>query len=121
MSHVAEDMKELSKIVSELKITNTKAKELRTHKKELESKILEYLESTDQPGLKYHELVVLKSESTIHTRLKKKEKQDSIIKILEENGVEDAEKLYEAVSKAGIGEAQTKAKLKVKTVLPEIF
>ena len=121
MSRVAEDMKELGNIITELKNINMKAKELRGRKKELESTILNYLESVDQPGLKYHELVVLRSESTIHTRLKKKEKQDNIIKTLEEHGVDDAEKVYEALSKAGVGEAQTKSKLRVKTVLPEVF
>ncbi len=121
MAHIQENMKELNTIVAELKVINAKAKELRARKKELDVKILEYLETTNTPGLKYHELVVLKSESTTRTRLKKKEKQENMIKVLEDSGVEDAEKIYKAIIEATVGEESTKPKLRVKNVLPEIF
>jgi cell division septum initiation protein DivIVA len=121
MAHVADDMKELDKIVAELKVLNAKAKDLRTRKKELEGKILEYLEQMDSPGLKFNQLVVLKTDSTTHTRMKKAEKKESIIKALEEQGIQDAEKVYDSICKAGVGEEKTARKLKVKTVLPEVF
>jgi len=119
--NVSESMKELSKLVLELKTMNAKAKDLRSRKKELEANILEYLESSEQPGIKYKELIVLKTETTTHTRLKKKEKQDNMIKVLEENGVEDAQKVYETIAKSLLGEEQTKSKLKVKMSVPEVF
>jgi hypothetical protein len=121
MSRVAEDMRELNQIVNELKIIATKSKELRSRKKELELQILQYLESTDAPGLKFKELVVLKTEHTTRTRLKKKEKQENMFKILEDNGVVEVQKVYDAICKSGIGQEKIAPKLKVKTVLPELF
>lgn len=120
MSHIQEDMKELKAIVSELKITNSRAKQLRERKKELEAKVLGYLETTDMPGLKFHELIVMRSESTTHSRMKKKEKEDSIIKVLEDIGVNDAERVCQAISNATIGEEKIISKLKVKMDFPDI-
>lgn len=119
MSAIQEDMRQLDKIVSELKVINAKAKELRSMKKELEAKILEYLETTSTPGLKLNDLIVVRAESTTHQKLKKKEKQDAIITALEENGINEPETVYKTIIQAMTGEKQSQYKLKVSTAKPE--
>jgi transposase len=59
---IAEVMKEMKEIVSELKKVNSRAKQLRDRKKELEGSIMEYIEETGSPGIKYQDLIILKSE-----------------------------------------------------------
>lgn len=121
MSHIREDMSELQQIVAELKIINAKAKELRNRKKEIEAQILIYLDESDTPGIKFNELIVKRAERVSHIRLKKKEKQENVIKTLEESGVEDAEEVYKAILAAGLGEQETKSKLSIKITVPELF
>lgn len=117
----AADMKELTTIVAELKLTNMKARDLRTRKKELESRILTYLDETDAPGLRYKELVVLRSDSTTHARKNKKDKEESIVKVLEDMGIDDPKKAYEQITQAMIGEAKQVTKLRVKQTIPELL
>lgn len=118
---VASHMAELKDIVSQVKQLNHQLKDLRDRKKILESKILEYLESTDAPGLKFQELIVMKSDSTTHTRKKKKDKEESVIQALESNGVTDSKKVYDDITRALVGEQKQVTKLRVKQSIPEIF
>ena len=120
MAQVREDMSELKLIMAELKITNAKAKELRTRKKELETQLLEYLDETESPGLKFQELEVRRTETVTHARMKKQDKKLNIVQVLEEKGVENAEEVYKAIVAAGVGEAATQQKLRIKHTLPEI-
>jgi len=120
-SVAASDMRELKEIVAELKIINAKAKELRGKKKDLESRIMEYLEETEAPGLRYKDLVVLKSETTIHSRKKKKDKEEGMIKVLEDLGVDDPKKALDQLKNAMVGEEKSETKLKIKNTVPEIF
>jgi len=120
-SAAAADMRELKEIVSELKSISVKAKELRSKKKELESRIMDYLEETEAPGLRYKDLVVLKSETTIHAKKKKKDKEDGMIKVLEDLGVEDPKKALDQLKNAMVGEEKNETKLKIKNTVPELF
>ena len=115
MSTVIQDqMTELKEIVVELKVVNAKAKELRKRQKELQTGIIEWLVATDRPGVMYGDLVVLRKEGATRARMKKKEKHEAVISVLEEHGIQDAEKLYESLSQAMTGEEQKVVKLKVK-------
>jgi hypothetical protein len=107
-------MKELKEIVVELKVVNAKAKELRKRQKELQTGIIEWLVATDRPGVMYEDLVVLRKEGATHARMKKKEKQEAAIGVLEEHGIQDAETLYESLRMAMVGEEQKVVKLNVK-------
>lgn len=120
-SAAAADMKELTTIVNELKIVNSKAKDLRIRKKELEKQILSYLDETEAPGLRYKELVVLRSDSTTHVKKKKKEKEESIVRVLEDIGVDDPQKVYQRITEAMVGDEKQVTKLRVKQTVPELF
>ena len=121
MSQVSDDMRELSKLVVELKSMTIKTKELRARKKELMFKIQQYIETSGVPGLKFNELVVMPAESTTHKRLKKKEKEERIVKALEDSGIQNPEEIYTTICKASIGDEIISATLRIKTVLPEVF
>lgn len=121
MSRISEDMKELHSITNELKRVNTEAKKLRERKKEIEVKILAYLQEAEQPGLKYHELIVLKHETKTHTRVKKTDKETAAIQILEEAGVNNPKEVYASILESSVGEEIIKPKLKIKETLQEVF
>jgi hypothetical protein len=111
---VQDKMRELNSVVSELKIINAQAKELRERKKALEKSILDWLIVNDRPGCMYEELIVLRKEATTHSKMKKKEKQERILTVLEDSGVANADKLLESINKAMIGDEQVETKLSVK-------
>lgn len=121
MSDIAETMKELKDIVSAIKTMNSQIKELRERKKVLEEKVLSYLEDTNNPGIKYKELVVIKNESITHAKKKKKEREESIINILQQQGIQDPKKVYAEILASSLGEEKQTTKLRVKQSLPEIM
>ena len=112
---VSSNMKELSAILSELKIVNVKVRELRERKKVLESNILEYLDETEENGLRYRDLVVLRKETTTRERKKQKDKEVCAIQALEKMGVEEAKKMYDAMMTAMKGPSQQTTRLSLKT------
>jgi hypothetical protein len=111
---IQDQMQEMNSIVNELKIVNARAKELRERKKTLEKAILDWLVVNDRPGCMFKELIVLRKEATTHSRMKKKEKQERILTVLEDNGINDADKLLESINKAMTGDEQTETKLSFK-------
>jgi len=121
MSSISEVMKEMNQIVLELKLLNEKVRQLRSRKKELETKVIEYLEETETPGLKYHDLIVLKAESTSKKPKTKKDKDNALVNTLQELGIADTKKAVDAVKKALSGQEEVITKLKFKTSVPEIF
>lgn len=120
-TQIANDMKELKAIMAETKKLMDTLKEIRDRKKQLESNILQYLEENSQPGVKYQELIVLRNEKTTFSKKKPKEREQEIVKILEENGVADARGVYKAIGEAGKGEEIAVTKLKVKQTIPDLF
>lgn len=120
-TQIANDMKELKAIMAETKKITETLKELRDRKKTLESNILQYLEDNQQPGVKFQELIVLRNEKTTFTKKKSKDKEQAIVRILEENGVSDARGVYKAIGEAGKGEEIAVTKLKVKQSIPDLF
>lgn len=120
-SEVAEKMNELKNLVAEMKRLNTTLREMRDRKKEIEADILTYIEENELPGFKFNEIVVLKTESTVRTRKKKKEKDEEIIKVLEEAGIADAKNVCEKLKNAGKGEEQQVPKLRIKQHIPDLL
>jgi hypothetical protein len=89
-SRTVADLRELKNITSEIKRLNAESKVLRLKKKEIEDRISEYLREENQPGVKYGDIVVLSKESVRRKRLKKKEKEEKAVAVLEDMGVLDA-------------------------------
>lgn len=120
-TQIANDMKELKAIMSETKKISDKLKELRSRKKQLETNILEYLETNEQPGVKYQELIVLRNEKTTFTKKKPKEREQEVVRILEENGISDPRNVYKLIGEAGKGEEVSVTRLRVKQSVPDLF
>lgn len=114
------DMKELRNITKELKDMGQKMRALRVREKELKSNILTYLQNTNQPGVRFDELVVMQDEKFSHLKKNKKEREECIIQTLEQAGISDSKAVYDSIQNASKGEIYTARKLKVKLDFPEL-
>src|SRR6266404_2845613 len=101
---VVSDLKELKNISSEIKRLNIEGKLLRLKKKDIEDRIMEYLHEVDQPGVKYGDLVVLSKERTQRKRLKKKEKEENAMAVLETMGISDPKTALDSILDSMKGE-----------------
>ena len=108
------DMKELRDIKSEIDRLSARLKELKTKKIDIESNIAKFLEQTDQPGIKFEELVVMQKDKKITTRKKVEEKQQDVVKILEYNGISDSKGLYKKIQEAMKGKQKIVTGLDIK-------
>lgn len=111
---VVSDLKELKNVSSEIKRLNAESKVLRLKKKDIEERIMEYLHEVDQPGVKYGDLIVLSKERTTRKRLKKKEKEENAIGILEGMGVINAKEALTSILDSMKGEETTVESLQIK-------
>jgi hypothetical protein len=113
-TEIRSNMKELKDINTEIKRLNFLLKGYRERKKELEDNIMEYLERTGQPGIKYEDLIVLSGERKARERKKKEEKEYDVLTLLEQNGVRNSRVLYNDILEAMKGEEKVVSSLKIK-------
>jgi hypothetical protein len=113
-TEIRSNMKELKDINTEIKRLNYLLKGYRERKKELEETIIEYLERTGQPGIKYEDLIVLAGEKKARDRKKKEEKEYDVLTLLEQNGVRNSRGLYNDILEAMKGEEKVVSSLKIK-------
>jgi hypothetical protein len=107
---------EINSIKSELKSLRQRGTELRKRTKIIEEEIEEYLDSKDQPGLKYKGTAIFR-ETGITRRIKKKQDARSdAIYVLEQRGVESPEKVYDEMMDARRGSPTEQRKLKFKQI-----
>lgn len=121
MADIRSDMSELSEIVKELKEIASRGKKLRARKVALVERIERWLEENDQHGIRFKELKVIRKERKIRPTLKKEEKEIAMLKVLEEHGISQSEKILEALKESGFKNEQVKTSLKVSIDVPEIF
>ncbi len=108
------EMKELKDINTEIKRLGASLKALRDRKKDLENDIIDYLERTGQPGIKYEDLIVLAGERKHRERKNKDEKELDVLTILEEKGIRDSRAVYNEIVEAMRGEQKISPSLKIK-------
>jgi hypothetical protein len=113
-TEIRSNMKELKDINTEIKRLNIVLKGYRDRKKELEDSIIEYLDRTGQPGIKYEDLIVLAGEKKARERKKKEEKELDVLTLLEERGIRDSRNLYNDILEAMKGEEKVVSSLKIK-------
>jgi hypothetical protein len=113
-TRIANDMKELKTINNEIRRLTIQLKNLRDKKKDLEKHILSFLKQEEQPGLRYQEMVVLSGEKKIRDKKDKEQKEQEIINLLENAGVNDAKNTYNTILEAMKGEQHTVPTLKIK-------
>ena len=113
-TEIRSNMKELKDINTEVKRLNYLLKGYRERKKELEDKIMEYLERTGQPGIKYEDLIVLAGEKKCRDKKKKEEKELDVLTILEDKGIRNSRETYLEILEAMRGEQKIAPSLKIK-------
>jgi len=122
MSHaivaVKADVNELKKIEAEIRRLNDLIKPLRKRKKEIEGKILTFMQSTGQQGLvklKTNDIEVVAVEKTIRERVTKAEKEATAIQLLQQSGVQNPKKCYRDLQEMLKGKENVTQALKVKS------
>jgi hypothetical protein len=113
MSSIQSIVKELEAIRNEIKRNNDINAKLRKRSVVLETHISGYLESKNQPGFKHNGKKFVLQEKTAFKRAKKKDKEESVTKILREMGVHDPKSAYERIQVAQKGEEVEVRKLKI--------
>jgi len=107
---------ELNNIKSEIIRNNQRNKLLKKRATELESNILAYLREKEQDGVKYKgKAIIVKTQEKIKPK-KKQEKQEAIINVLYNAGINEPEAIYEKLLQAQKGESVEKQQLKIHTL-----
>jgi len=113
MSNVREDLKELSKIYENLKNLALQMKDLRDRKKQIETNLIDYLQQTEEVGLRYNSFIFFPKDKKVRKKLKKKERDETAIRVLEDYGVDQAKEAYEKLMDAMKGEEEIVSVIKV--------
>ena len=113
-AQVVGDLKELKNVTTEIKRLNAEIKLLRIDKKKIEDRIMDYLHQEEQPGVKFGDIIVLSNERTTRKRLKKKEKEENAINVLEGMGVSNPKEALQNILDSMKGEETVVESLKIK-------
>lgn len=114
MSDVKTDIIELQELNREISRLSEQLKILRERKNYIEGSIINYLETTQQPGVKFKNVTVIQEEKNYRKPKKKKEKYSAAVNVLKGYGVQDPEEAYNKVINAMRGSPHAKPKLKLK-------
>ena len=112
------EVNELNLITQELKDLNARARALRQRKKVIEATILAYLESKDQPGIKYHGQAIVIQEKEKRANKKPKERDEDAIAVLRGKGFTfaDAETILKDMMEARKGPPVQNKNIKVQSL-----
>lgn len=105
---------ELKSIQNELTSLRKRSTGLRQRAKQIEQEIKDYLDAKDQPGLKYKGMAIIRETKPKHKTKKKADQKADAIHVLEQNGIEDPEKVLEEILTARKGSPTEQTKLKFK-------
>ena len=105
---------ELNSIKNELKSIRIRNIYLKLQIKKIEDEIGHYLESKDQPGLKYKGVAIIKEVKTKHKQKKKSEQILDCIQVLEKYGINNPETVLDELTYAKKGSPTEHTKLKYK-------
>ena len=89
---------------------------LRKRKKVIEQQITEYLDSKDQPGVKFQDTALVIDKTTRWSYKNKKDKEEDSIKILEEYGISNAKEALDQLLKVRKGDETETKKIKIKKI-----
>lgn len=107
------DVNELQGLTQEIKRLREQSKTLRQRKTEVEKKILDYLESSDQPGLKYKDIILLAENKETFKRGKAKDRIIRGAEFLEQLGVQNSKQVVSNLLDVIKGSPIPKSQLKL--------
>ena len=96
-STTVSDINQLKTINKEIKRVSDILKDLRSKKGVLEQKIITYLNKTNKSGAKTQNLIVLSKEKISRPTKSKTQKEQDIVKLLENNGIKNASETYKEI------------------------
>lgn len=105
---------ELSALLSEEKQLRAQMAKLRTRRQTVEQGIKAFLAETDDPGLKYRDLVLTVQDKEVRIYKNKTTKIDDAKNVLKRHGVPNADSIVGSVIAAMRGDTRTEQKLVVK-------
>lgn len=106
----------MEEIKQEIKNNNIKNKALRERIRELEGNIQNYLNSKNQPGLKYKGKAIILETGEKHLKKKKKDKEMDSIAYLESLGIQDPKNAYQKVLELQRGNSIQHQTLKIQKI-----
>ena len=107
------DVSELEAIRAELKTLNERRRRLKQKENDVEKRISDYLKAKDQPGVKHNGTAIILEEKERPLHKHPKERDADAIQVLENYGIQDADKVLKELMEARKGERQVKQKLKI--------
>lgn len=105
---------ELEQINSEIKRNNAQNKALRARVKELEANIDDYLTQKGQHGLKYKGQAIIIEQKERRPTKNKKDKEESVVALLREWGVDDTKDAYIRLCETQKGDPVEQRKIKIR-------
>lgn len=105
---------ELNSIKNELKSIRERGSVLRKLMKQIEDEISEYLDSKDQPGLKYKGTAIIREVKTKRRTKNKNEQRTDAIYILEQHGIDRPETVLDEIIESRRGSPTEHRKLTFK-------
>lgn len=106
-------LNELKDLEFEIKNLSARLKTLRGMVKQKNEVVQNYLREKDQPGLKYQGKAYLLGQTTKRIPKKKTEREADSLRVLQEAGVSNPEKILAELLEARKGNAQETEKLKI--------
>jgi hypothetical protein len=113
---IKNDVKELNLLNTEIKRLSVNTKNLKNQAKEVEKRIISYLNSKEQHGVKYSGTAVIVENKLRRQGKKKTERENDAIRILTNNGVHNANSVLEELLEARRGDNVEHQRLKIKKI-----
>lgn len=107
---------ELQSIYIAIAKNNKDNASLRKRSKLIEQNIAEYLESKDQPGVKFQDTAVVIDKRPKWSYKSKKNTEEDSLKILEEYGISNPKEVLDELLKARKGDEIETKKIKIKKI-----
>jgi hypothetical protein len=110
---IVTELEELESINNELKRVRSRLKKLQASKTRVENIILDYLESNNQPGLRYKGKTIIAERKNRRTHKKKSEKYTDAERVLQDCGVSATREVLEDILEAMRGDPVEKNVVKM--------
>lgn len=110
---ILSDVTELQNLSIELKRLKEQYRSIQEKKKTCEERILYYLTSNEQPGLKYQDVVLLAQNKDSFKRCGRKDKIAKGSEFLEQLGIENGKEVFENLMNNLRGSPISKSQLKL--------
>ena len=111
---VVEQMRQLKILTGHIKAAQSQIKKMKQAKAQLEDRIMNYLNATNRSGAKTNDLLILTKEKTTRGKKKKDEKEQDVIQVLQQAGIQNADQTYQQIVQALQGEQHKSTTLVIK-------